>query len=241
MRDALCKAGRPVVFSLCEWGKSKPWLWARDVGHLWRTTGDITALFEGEQDMGNWSKWGVMTIADMQKDLRRYAGPGHWNDPDMLEVGNGMTVGEDRAHFSIWCMMAAPLMAGNDLAGMSAETKAILTNREVIAVDQDPLGVQGFVWRKKEKLETWVKPLKDRGLVVCFLNRGKTPRRIDVRWNGLSIADDVSKQKYRFGPRSVYSIRDLWAGKEIGTTAQPLKAVLPGRDVLMLKFSRTAP
>ena len=112
MRDALAKAGRPIVFSLCEWGTSKPWKWASNVGHLWRTTGDITACFDCIKDHVTWKAFGVMQILDMQQGLRMYAGPGHWNDPDMLEVGNGLTPNEDRAHFAMWSMLAAPLIAG---------------------------------------------------------------------------------------------------------------------------------
>ena len=119
MRDALHAAGHPIVFSLCEWGDNKPWRWARDVGHLWRTTTDIFPAFDAVLDHTNWQQWGVLRILDAQKPLREAAGPGHWNDPDMLEVGNGMSVNEDRAHFSLWCLLAAPLLSGNDLAHMS--------------------------------------------------------------------------------------------------------------------------
>ncbi len=111
MRDALHAAGRPIVFSMCEWGTAKPWTWAKDIGHLWRTTGDIYHCFDCEENHGTWSSWGMLQILDMQEGLRKYAGPDHWNDPDMMEVGNGMTLSEDRAHFSMWCMLAAPLMA----------------------------------------------------------------------------------------------------------------------------------
>ena len=122
MSDALRAAGRPILFSLCEWGNSKPWTWAKDIGHSWRTTGDIWAKFDGVNDHGSYKDWGVLQILDMQKGLREYAGPGHWNDPDMLEVGNGMSPSEDRAHFSMWCMLAAPLISGNDLRTMPAQT-----------------------------------------------------------------------------------------------------------------------
>ena len=118
MRDALLKAGRPIVFSICEWGTAKPWLWARDVGNLWRTTGDIQDCWDCKRD---WGGMGVVHILDLQDGLQSYAGPGHWNDPDMLEVGNGgMTTTEYRAHFSLWCLLASPLMAGNDLRSMPA-------------------------------------------------------------------------------------------------------------------------
>jgi alpha-galactosidase len=132
MRDALFAAGRPIVFSLCEWGNNKPWEWGKNIGHLWRTTGDITACFDCVVDHGTWKSWGVMQILDMQDGLRIHAGPGHWNDPDMMEVGNGLTVNENRAHFSMWCMLAAPLIAGNDLRNMDKETLEILTNKDVI-------------------------------------------------------------------------------------------------------------
>ena len=109
MRDALEAAGRPIVFGICEWGDNQPWEWGKTIGHLWRTTGDIAPCFDCEVDHGDWSSWGVLRILDMQEGLRAHAGPGHWNDPDMLEVGNGMSEAEDRAHFSMWAMLAAPL------------------------------------------------------------------------------------------------------------------------------------
>ncbi|MFZ1074596.1 MAG: glycoside hydrolase family 27 protein, partial [Verrucomicrobiia bacterium] len=112
MRDAIHAAGRPMVFSICEWGNNSPWEWAGVVGNLWRTTGDICPCFDCKTEHDTWYSWGVLQILDMQEGLRKYAGPGHWNDPDMLEVGNGMTVNEDRAHFSMWCMLAAPLISG---------------------------------------------------------------------------------------------------------------------------------
>ena len=116
MSDALRATGRPIVFSLCDWGRSQPWTWARDIGNLWRTTGDIYDAWDGVDHYHN----GMMTIVDLVADLASYAGPGHWNDPDMLEVGNGgMTDTEYRTHFSLWAMLAAPLIAGNDLAAMS--------------------------------------------------------------------------------------------------------------------------
>src|SRR3954463_9485233 len=148
MSKALKLAGRPIVFSLCEWGQNKPWTWAAPVGHLWRTTGDITAQFEGTKSYGSWSASGVMKILDSQDSLRKYAGPGHWNDPDMLEVGNGLTESQNRAHFTMWCLIDAPLIAGNDIRKMSASTNSILTNKEVIAVNQDPLGIQALKYAK---------------------------------------------------------------------------------------------
>lgn len=237
MRDALYKAGRPVVFSICEWGDNKPWTWAKDIGHLWRTTGDIYHCWECEWNHGIWSSWGILNIIDMQKDLRQYAGPDHWNDPDMMEVGNGMTVSEDRSHFSMWCMLAAPLIAGNDLRNMTKETIDILTNKEVIAIDQDELGIQGYKMLDFGDLEIWVKPLKNMELAVCFLNRSNTPKTIDFNWKEYPIDDGLSKYKIDFNS-TTYNIRDLWAKKNIGTTTQNFKTIVPGRDVILLRLSK---
>src|SRR5215471_14779186 len=165
MRDALAKSGRPIVFSMCEWGTAKPWLWAGNVGNLWRTTGDIQDCWDCKRD---WGGMGFVHILDLQNTLEAYAGPGHWNDPDMLEVGNGgMTTSEYRAHFSLWCILAAPLMAGNDIRSMSSDIATILTNKEVIAVDQDPLGVQGRRVRRDGKQEIWAKQLADGSRAVA--------------------------------------------------------------------------
>jgi alpha-galactosidase len=236
MRDALFAAGRPIVFSICEWGDTKPWTWGKDIGHLWRTTGDIHACWDCEVGHGTWSSWGVLRILDKQRDLRLHAGPGHWNDPDMLEVGNGMSEAEDRAHFSMWCMLAAPLLAGNDLRTMSAETKAILTNREVIAVDQDPLGIQGWRYLDDAGLELWFRPLAEGDWAMCVLNRTAAARAVRFDWRREHVMDDLSKRAAEFD-RIVYRIRDLWTGNDLGTTESPLAAQVPGRDVLMVRLA----
>lgn len=237
MRDALYAAKRPVVFSLCEWGTNKPWLWAGNVGHLWRTTGDISAVFDGEMNHGTWSSWGVMKILDLQEGLRQYAGPDHWNDPDMLEVGNGMTTSEDRAHFSMWCMLAAPLMAGNDMKNMSKETRDILTNREVIAVNQDPLGVQGWKYAAKDSLETWFKPLDGGDWAVCFLNRAKRPATVEFDWKSQKVCDEFSNRDLNAAGIE-YTITNLWSKAPLGTTSKKLSAVVPGHDVLMMRLKK---
>lgn len=234
---ALRKAGRPIVLSICEWGNDRPWVWGPAVGHLWRTTGDITARFDGILDHGSWQQLGVMPIADKQEGLRKYAGPGHWNDPDMLEVGNGMAVNEDRAHFSIWCMLAAPLIAGNDIKSMSKETAAILMNKEVIAVNQDTLGIQGFKQSMKDSVETWLKPLANGDWVVCLLNRSKTPKTIDWNLNSEAVSDSVSART--LDAKTTYGIRNLWTGKSIGDTRKAVQASLPGHDVLMIRLTQT--
>lgn len=237
MRDALYKAGRPILFSICEWGDNKPELWAPAIGHCWRTTGDICNYFDCEQGFGDWSKFGVLQILDKQQGLRLYAGPGHWNDPDMLEVGNGMPVNEDRAHFSLWCMLAAPLISGNDIRSMSRETLEILTNKEVIAIDQDPLGVQCFKQLDFGDLEIYVKPLVNNELAVCFLNRGTTPQKLEHTWKYNSVYDGVSKLNYEF-QKDVYKVRDLWQKKNLGTTAEPFRAILQPHDAILLRLTR---
>ena len=235
MRDALYAADRPVLFSLCEWGDNKPWTWAENVGHMWRTTGDIYHCWDCEWNHGIWSSWGILKIVDMQKDLRKYAGPDHWNDPDMMEVGNGMSISEDRAHFSMWCMLAAPLIAGNDLMNMKKETIDILTNKEVIAIDQDSLGVQGYKMLDFGDLEVWVKPLKNLELAVCFLNRALPPKPVEFNWKDFPINDGLSNFYIDFN-NSTYNIRDLWAKRMIGTTDKTLNLMVPGHDVVLLKL-----
>lgn len=238
MRDALYAAGRPVVFSLCEWGSTKPWLWAKDVGHLWRTTADIIDSWGARISYGDTDGlYGWTLIMDLQADLRKYAGPGHWNDPDMLEVGNGgMTYKENRAHFSMWCMMAAPLIAGNDLRDMSEETMQILTNKEVIAIDQDSLGIQAFRALDYGDLEVWAKPLVNDNWAVCFLNRSEESVSLDHNWKKFGFSDYVFN-KY-LNTEESYSIKNLWTGEDMGTTKTQLKAELPGHDVLLLKLTK---
>lgn len=236
MRDALYKAGRPVVFSMCEWGNNEPWKWAEDIAHLWRTTGDIFICWDCKHEHeGGWYSWGVMKILDMQEGLRKYAGPGHWNDPDMLEVGNGMSVNEDRAHFSMWAMLAAPLIAGNDLRNMSEETIEILTNEEVIAVDQDSLGVQGFKYSSKDSLETWLKPLDNNEWAVCFLNRRAEPAVVEFDWENENVVDEIFGYEAKFN-EITYAIRNLWTRKNIGKTKRAFKATVPSHDVIMLRL-----
>lgn len=237
MRDALHAAGRPIVFSLCEWGDNKPWEWGKTVGHLWRTTGDITACWDCEKNHGNWSSWGVMRILDKQAGLRIHAAPGRWNDPDMMEVGNGMSANEDRAHFSLWSMLAAPLIAGNDLRNMSRETLDILTNKEVVAVNQDTLGVQGFRHLSEGDTEMWVKPLQGGDWAVCFLNRGDIPRQVIFDWKKQPFSDGFSKTELNAN-NTTYQIRDLWAKMPTGNTDVALRVMIPSHDVVMLRLTK---
>jgi alpha-galactosidase len=238
MRDALFTAGRPIVFSLCEWGDNQPWEWGAAVGHLWRTTGDIYNCFDCIKDHGTWKSWGVMQILDKQEGLRKYAGPDHWNDPDMMEVGNGMSVNEDRAHFSMWCILAAPLIAGNNISTMSDDVKNILTDKDVIAIDQDRLGIQGFKYSSEDSIEVWFKPLDNDDWAMCILNRDSQSQNISFDWKNENVIDELSGKVTDF--KSInYKIKDLWSKKEIGTTKNILSAEIPGHDVLMLRLTKS--
>jgi alpha-galactosidase len=221
MHDALQLSGRPIVFSMCEWGNSKPWLWAKDVGHLWRTTGDIADCWDCTKEYAR----GFVKLLDLQVGLEPYAGPGHWNDPDMLEVGNGgMSNIEYRSHFSLWAMLAAPLIAGNDVRNMTPETKEILTNKEVIAVDQDPLGVQGRRVRKNGDLEVWAKEMKDGSRAVILFNRGAAEAEIAASWEDLGYPAHLAA-----------SVRDLWEKKDLGKVTGKFSARVPSHGVVMIR------
>ena len=235
MRDALYATGRPIVLSICEWGTDKPWLWGPKMGHLWRTTGDIYSCFDCVKDNGTWQAHGVMQILDMQKSLRQYAGPGHWNDPDMMEVGNGLTASEDRAHFSMWAMLAAPLIAGNDIRSMPNDVAGVLTNRDVITVDQDSLGIQGFQHSARDSVEIWFKPLTRGEWAMVVLNRAQSPRDVRFDWSREAVSDSLSRRSASFGS-TTYRVRDLWTKKDLGTTKSPLAAKVPRRDVLMIRL-----
>ena len=245
MRDAIRAAGRPILFSMCEWGHSKPWEWASETAHSWRTTGDIFCCFDCVDQHLGWAAYGVLQILDMQEGLRRYAGPGHWNDPDMLEVGNGMSVNEDRAHFSLWAMLNAPLILGNDLRNMTEETKAIILNKEVIGVNQDPLGVQALKFRTEQNgaLEFWFKPLAEGEWAVCILNRSKDDRVYLMDWRNFCFTDtEVSNCSTDFDTKT-YLVRNLWTHKNEGTTALPknlnkMKTLqIPAHDVVMYRLT----
>lgn len=238
MAHALMAAGRHIVFSICEWGNNKPWLWGAKYGHLWRTTGDIVDCWNCELGHGSWVSNGILRILDMQMDknlnLRQYAGPGHWNDPDMMEVGNRLSVNESRAHFSLWCMLAAPLIAGNDLRNMTKEIQEILTNKEMIEINQDTLGVQCFRWFDYGDVQIFAKPLANGHLAVCFLNRGDTPQPISFDWKDSENIYD-GKYVYEFN-KVTYKLRDVWGHKDVGNTSRPFVSTIPARDVIVLRL-----
>jgi alpha-galactosidase len=227
MRNALDASGRPIVLSICEWGTAKPWLWGKEVGgNLWRTTGDIQDRWSGKKEWepGNCCSYGVTAILDAEDEIYSYAGPGHWNDPDMLEVGNGgMTTNEYRSHFSFWTLLAAPLIAGNDVRDMKPEIHDILTNKEVIAVDQDFLGRQGRrVWKSGD-LEVWSKPLAGGGRAVILFNRGETEKEVTASWTDLDYPASVSA-----------AVRDLWQKKDLGKFTGKFSAPVASHGVVMV-------
>jgi alpha-galactosidase len=217
MHAALLKTGRPIVYSLCQYGKDDVWKWGASVGgNLWRTTEDISDSYLSMAGIG----FG-------QIDLARYAGPGHWNDPDMLEVGNGgMNEEEYRTHMSLWALLAAPLLAGNDLATMTPATVALLTNPAVIAIDQDPRGLQGErVW-VKGALEVWVKPLADDSKAVGFFNRADREREAEA---------EVPLRDLGFHGR-VHG-HDVWNNKDLGVLPETLRVKIPAHGVVLLIIS----
>jgi alpha-galactosidase len=224
MRNALAATGRPIVFSICEWGSTKPWLWAGPVGNLWRATPDIQDCWDCKR---TWGGGGVSQILDLMDGIESYSGPGHWNDPDMLEVGNGgMTKEENRTHFSMWAMWSAPLLAGNDISNMSADTKEILLNKDVIAIDQDPLGQQARRVKKTGDLEVWSKQLSDGGRAVALVNRGKDTAKITASWTDIGYPESLSA-----------SIRDLWTKKDEKAVKGSFSADVPSHGVVMVRVN----
>ncbi|HWB84131.1 MAG TPA: glycoside hydrolase family 27 protein [Bryobacteraceae bacterium] len=212
MHDALVSTGRPIVYSIH--GRGAVWEWAASTGaNLWRTTGDIRDDYNR-----------MAAIGFGQAGLERFAGPGHWNDPDMLEVGNGgMKENEYQMHMGLWCLLAAPLIAGNDLTKMSEQTVAILTNPEVIAVDQDAKGAQGYRVTKEGPVEVWVKPLADGSKAVGFFNREQGTVKVSVSFKDIGAGDSAS-------------VRDLWARKDLGVFHTSFAADVPEHGSMLLKI-----
>jgi alpha-galactosidase len=230
IRQALDASGRSIVLSICEWGGRQPWLWGRQSGgNLWRTTGDIQDRWAGKKEWspGNCCSNGMLDIVDENAELYAFAGPGHWNDPDMLEVGNGgMTTTEYRTHFSLWAILAAPLIAGNDLRDMRPEIREILTNKEVIAVDQDPLGSEGRRVLKNGDLEVWAKQMQDGSRAVVLLNRATTEKEIGFSWENLGYPSHLSA-----------TVRDLWKAKDLGQFKGKFSATVAPHSVVMVRVA----
>ncbi|KAJ0967843.1 hypothetical protein J5N97_024760 [Dioscorea zingiberensis] len=205
MSKALLNSGRKIFFSLCEWGQDNPATWAPNVGNSWRTTGDIN------------DSWDSMTSrADQNDKWASYAAPGGWNDPDMLEVGNdGMTTEEYRSHFSIWALAKAPLLIGCDVRSMSSDTIEILSNKEVISVNQDELGVQGKKVKSHASLEVWAGPLSGGRVALVLWNRSSSKASITAHWSDIGLKPSVSVQA-----------RDLWAHSTISSVQGKLTATM---------------
>ena len=231
MKDALVQAGQPIVFSICEWGSSQPWTWAPGVGNLWRTTYDIRPCWDcGEMVMSRSTLvenfLGFTKILDLQVGLESYSGPGQWNDPDMLEVGNGqLTYDENVAHFSLWCILAAPLMLGNDIRNMSDKVLEIITNPEVIAVNQDPLGRQGKKVRDDGDFEVWSRELYDGSRAVVLFNRSENEKEIDFKWSEVGLPQNLK-----------FTVRDLWKKKDLGKYSGSFSGMVPPHGVIMVKL-----
>jgi alpha-galactosidase len=214
MGDALHSAGRPILYSLCQYGRAEVWKWGADVGgNAWRTTGDIR------------DTWDSMTRIGFGQDaLAPWAKPGHWNDPDMLEIGNGgMTDAEYKTHMSLWSILAAPLLAGNDLRTMSPAITEILTNREVIAVDQDAEGRQGRRITKSGDQEVWARPLAGGAQAVALFNRAAEPATIAVKWSDLAMTPARA--------------RDLWAHRDVTLSGAEYAVEVPAHGVVMLRVA----
>ncbi len=213
MHNALESTGRPIVFSLCQYGLEQVWRWGASVGgNLWRTTGDVQPNYDR-----------ISVIGFDQNGLQRFAGPGHWNDPDMLEIGNGhMTLEEERTQMSLWCILAAPLLAGNDLTHMSPQTLEILTNPDVIAVDQDPKGIEGHRVTQEGPLDVWMKPLAHGSVAVGLFNRSEGVAKMEVRFAEIGIHGKAD-------------VRDLWARKDLGAFNDRYSAEVPRHGVVMVK------
>lgn len=217
MGMALKATGRPIVYSLSEHGIDDPWKWAPALGaNMWRTTADI------DETYGR-----MVMIGFSQAGLAKYAGPGHWNDPDMLEIGNGdMSEDERKTHMSLWAILAAPLMAGNDLTRMSDSDKQILMNREVISIDQDTLGIEGSRLYQSGDVDVWAKPLEGHRVAVGMFNRGSRPRQVGV---------DLRQIGFLHGAR----IRDVWQGKDLGNYSERFTDTVPWHGVTLLIVSKS--
>jgi alpha-galactosidase len=217
MGEALSKSGRPILYSLCQYGWQDVGEWGAKVGgNSWRTTGDISDRWQSMMHIG----------FELQPGREKFANPGHWNDPDMLEIGNGgMTDEEYRTHMSLWCLLASPLLAGNDLRDMKKEIHDILTNREVIAIDQDAMGAQGARISKNGDLEVWAKPLTDGSHAVGLFNLGKDSAQVRASFSDLKL-------------HGSHAVRDLWAHQDKGNVKDHFEAMVPSHGVVLVKIAK---
>jgi alpha-galactosidase len=227
MGDALKSTGRPIVFSICEWGPRSPWLWGKEVGgNLWRTSYDVGDKWD--EPRNEHSQIGILTSIDVMCDLERFAGPGGWNDPDMLVIGlansgfikgGGCTDAEYRTQMSMWSMFSAPLMLGCDVSKMTEATKTILLNKDIIAIDQDPLGKQAFRVYRKDGIEAFKKPLSGNRIAIAFLNRNSKPDKITLSYKDVELK-----------PEMKYSVYDVWKHSEIKQPAGTLSSEMRSHE-----------
>jgi len=214
MHDALVRSGRPIVFSLCQYGYERVWRWGTAVGgNLWRTTEDIDDHYDR-----------MSVIGFDQDGLESFAGPGHWNDPDMLEIGNGgMSHDEYVTHMSLWVLLAAPLLAGNDLSKMTRDTVDLLTNKEVLAVDQDAKAVQGRRVAQEGPLEVWAKPLADGAVAVGLFNRGESPNSLTVNFKDIGVTGSAK-------------VRNLWTHTDLGSLTGSYSVDVPKHGAVLVSI-----
>ncbi len=250
MSSALKKSGREIVFAICEWGRREPWIWGKTVGgNLWRTTWDSRDIWETKKYTAG--RAGIMNILDKQIGLEKYSGPGGWNDPDMLMVGlygkgkssslkykKGCSDVEYKSHFSLWCMLAAPLIVNTDVRDMNEATKNILLNREMISIDQDPLGKQATRIVDEDGINIFLKPLQNGEWAICFLNRSNGIKSIDFNWESLTLNKKESGYSDSYKSLKNYTLRDVWKHKNIGNTKSNLKIKIISHDVLVLRLIR---
>jgi alpha-galactosidase len=234
MARALRDCGRPILFSVCEWGGRQPWLWAREAGgQMWRATADVIDSWRSDLEKWPWGS-GVLDALDFAGHLHEHAGPGGWNDLDMLVIGldenrvNGgirMTPDEYRSHMSMWCLLCSPLMAGCDLRKPDSFACELLMNREVLAVNQDSLGKQGLLASKHGELEVWRKPLADGSMALCLFNRSDAPATITAEWGvlGMPAAQSVA-------------VRDLWNHEDLGRFTGRFEAPVPAHGTVMVRL-----
>ena len=233
-----------IVFNICEWGKNRPWTWARKAGgQMWRTTYDLLDRWDTENDTNSGN--GIVRVVDQNECLGEVVGPGGWNDLDQLFAGlygqswqsgakkkthefksTGCSAAEYRSQMSLWCLLSAPLIAGCDLADMDSATRETLTNAEAIAVDQDSLGVPAWRAQKLEQLEVWQKPLANGDIAVGLFNRGESPQTVTVAWKCLGIAGD-------------WNVRDLWAHKKLGSFKESYAREVAAHEVVLLRLSNS--
>jgi hypothetical protein len=236
-RDILDQVNRDIVFSICQYGRGDVWTWGEEVGgNLWRTTYDITDTWKS-----------MSSIGFGQGDYAPYAGPGHWNDPDMLVVGklgwgpnirsSRLTPDEQYTHISLWCLLSAPLLLGCDLTQLDGFTLGLLTNDEILAVNQDALGKQATKVFDGGIYQIWAKELEDGSTAVGIFNLGKDGPAEAFIWNGENQSIKINVDAKKLGLEGNYIIRDLWRQRDIGTLETTFGAMVPRHGVVMLKLT----